>query len=201
MPHRDDPAAAGLQNCDATGDPGANWYDAPWIGLSHGELVRSGKFGGCHCYSKNPDEWWLADGCGQFNVFEVVNDNNEYANLDLFSTNLFAYHGYVGEGPCGQNCDVSGLSSNVDLITKATSQPATTGATASPDVGPGAAFRRPAAGYRYFVILLDENSRTIQMGIIHPDAVPASVDGLLPGLPEWVGNSTVQSLINLRLPG
>jgi hypothetical protein len=163
--------------------------------------VRSGKFGSCHCYSKNPAEWWLADGCGQFNVFEVVNDNNEYANFDLFSTNLFGYHGYIGEGPCGVNCDVAGLPSNVDLVNKSNSQPATMGATASPDQGPGHAFRRPAAGYRYFVILLDEASRTIQLGIIHPDGIPSGVTDLLPGLPEWVGADVIQSALALRLPG
>ena len=33
---------------------------------------------------------------GQFNVFEVVNDNNQYKNLGVFSTNMFGYAGYVG---------------------------------------------------------------------------------------------------------
>jgi hypothetical protein len=50
---------------------GGNWYDAPWLGLSIAELVRAGAFGDCHCYAQNPAEWWLGDGCGQFNVFEV----------------------------------------------------------------------------------------------------------------------------------
>src|SRR5690606_33272342 len=80
-PRMSDVEAQGLAHCDS--GPSDNWYDAPWIGLTHGELVRSGKFGSCHCYAKNPDEWWLGDGCGQFNVFEVINDNNEYTNLDV----------------------------------------------------------------------------------------------------------------------
>ena len=26
--------------------------------------LRSGKFGDCHCYAKDPAMWWLGDGCG-----------------------------------------------------------------------------------------------------------------------------------------
>ncbi len=176
-----------------------NWYDAPWLGLSHGELVRSGKFGSCHCYAKDPAQWWLADGCGQFNVFEVVNDNNEYANFDLFSTNLFAYHGYVGEGPCGAQCDLSSTGP-ADLIDKATSSPAAHGAICTPDMGPGAAFRRPSEGYRYFLMLLDVDSRTIELAIVHPNAVPSALSGLLPTLPYDVGEESISALRELRLP-
>jgi hypothetical protein len=198
MPHVGDPAYEGVKHC-STG-PGGNWYDAPWVGLSHGELVRSGKFGGCHCYAKDPAKWTLADGCGQFNVFEVVNDNNSYANLDLFSTNLFAYHGYVGEGPCGQGCKVSGLASDVDLIDKATSQAAAHGAIITPSKGPGAALRRPASGYRYFIVLLDVNARSIQLGLLHPRRIPASVSKLLPALPQSLERASIDALLNLRLP-
>ena len=47
---------------------------------------------------------------------------------------------------------------------------ATTGAVASPARGPGAAFRRPSLGHRYFLILLDERSRSVQLGVVHPSA-------------------------------
>src|SRR6266542_3612751 len=40
-----------------------NWYNAPWIGLSHGELVRAGAFGTCNCYSATSA--YAGDGCGQ----------------------------------------------------------------------------------------------------------------------------------------
>lgn len=180
--------------------PGGNWYDAPWLGLSLGELVRAGAFSSCQCYAKNPDEWWLGDGCGQFNVFEVVNDDNEYTNLDVFSTNFFGYAGYVGEGPCGPACDVTTLAGTVDLIDKGTNEEATTGATASPDGGPGAAFRRPAAGYRYFLIHLDVASRTVQLGLVHPEAIPDELAPLLPSLPGAVPQSTIDALLGLRLP-
>lgn len=195
MPH----AETGVGQPCSDGTDG-NWYDAPWLGLSLGELVRAGAFSGCHCYAKNPDEWWLGDGCGQFNVFEVVNDNNEYTNLDIFSTNFFGYAGYVGEGPCGPACDVSMLAGEVDLVDKGTSQEASTGATASPAGGPGAAFRRPSAGYRYFVIHLDVASRSVQLAIVHPEAVPDEIAALLPNLPAGLSQSTIDALLDLRLP-
>ncbi len=198
MPHADSGAIAAAAHC-GTGTSG-NWYDAPWIGLSHGELVRSGKFGDCHCYAKNPAEWWLADGCGQFNAFEVVNDNNEYRNLELFSTNLFAYHGYIGEGPCGANCDLSGLPADVDLIDKSTSGAATQGAIATPQGGPGAAFRRPTEGFRYFLILMDTDARTIQLAVVHPANIPAALSPLLPSLPERVDRQAIDGVLHLRLP-
>ena len=196
MPHTDE-AQVGTP-CSMGTD--GNWYDAPWLGLSLGELVRAGAFSDCHCYAKNPAEWWLGDGCGQFNVFEVVNDNNEFRNLELFSTNFFGYAGYVGEGPCGASCDVSNLAQEVDLIDKMTLEEASAGALASPDGGPGAAFRRPTEGYRYFLIHLDVASRTVQLAIVHPEAIPSAIDPLLPNLPSTVSQTMIDALLDLRLP-
>ena len=196
MPHADE-NEVGAPCSQGTG---GNWWDAPWLGLSLGELVRAGAFSDCHCYAKNPSEWWLGDGCGQFNVFEVVNDNNEYRNLDVFSTNFFGYAGYVGEGPCGAQCDVSVLGDEVDLIDKALNAEAIAGAVASPSQGPGAAFRRPASGYRYFVILLDVPSRTVQLAIVHPSQIPPSIGALLPDLPASISPQIVEELLGLRLP-
>ena len=195
MPHADE---ADATPC-STGTAG-NWYDAPWLGLSLGELARAGAFSSCQCYAKNPAEWWLGDGCGQFNVFEVVNDNNAFRNLELFSTNFFGYAGYVGEGPCGAACDISGLAANVDLVDKSTYGEAAGGAVASPDDGPGVAFRRPSLGYRYFLIHLDVASRTVQLAIVHPEAVPSALGALLPNLPASVPQSAIESLLALRLP-
>ena len=97
----------------STTDTG-NWYDAPWIGLAVGELARAGSFASCQCFAKDPTNWALADGCGQFNVFEVVNDNDSSKNLDVFSTDLIDYSGYVGQGPCGAACDAGALGPAVD---------------------------------------------------------------------------------------
>lgn len=193
------PRAGDVPNPCSDND-GGNWYDAPWIGLSVGELVRAGSFVSCHCYAKDPNNAAVADGCGQFNVFEVVNDNNSYKNLDVFSTNMIGYGGYVGEGPCGGACDASTLGGDVDLIDKASNTEAAEGAVANPDMGPHAAFRRPEDGYRYFIILLDVPSRTVQLAIVHPDAIPSSVGGLLPGLPGSVDQTTIDAVRSLRLP-
>ena len=194
MPH-----APSVPNPCSTTDTG-NWYDAPWIGLSVGELVRAGSYVSCQCYAKDMTKGYLADGCGQFNVFEVVNDNDSSKNLDVFSTDLIDYSGYVGEGPCGSACDASKLGAAVDLIDKANDTEAAMGAVSTPTKGPGAAFRRPESGYRYFLVLLDVPSRTVQLGLVHPSAVPTAIAGLLPALPATVAATTVDAVRTLRLP-
>jgi len=50
------------------------------------------------------------------------------------------------------------------------------------------------------VIAMDVESRTIQLGIVHPGKVPASIAGLLPGLPAVISRATVDSVLGLRLP-
>ncbi len=196
MPHAD----AGTTGEPCSEGQGGNWYNAPWLGLSHGELVRAGAFSGCQCYAKNPDEWYLGDGCGQFNVFEVVNDNNDFQNFGVFSTNFFGYAGYVGEGPCGDACDVAQLGSEVDLIDKGQNIEAAQGAVATPDKGPGAAFRRPVEGYRYFIVLMDTASRTVQLAVVHPSQVPGELAPLLPALPATVPQAAIAGALTLRLP-
>jgi hypothetical protein len=198
FPHYGSGAITAAQNCNnSTAD---NWYDAPWIGISHGELVRQGLYNGCHCYSY-PDNPNAGNGCGQLNAFEVVNDNNAYSNLDVFSTNFFGYGGYVGEGPCGPTCKAASLPASVDLVNKKTGNTeAAAGALSAPGKGPGAAFRRPATGYRYVIALFDVASRQVQLAFIHPSSVPASIGALLPGLPAQVPQATIDGLLALRLP-
>lgn len=198
MPHVGTADVPDAQNC--SNDATNNWHDAPWIGISHGELIRAGAFGSCQCYAKDPAKWYLADGCGQINAFEVVNDNNAYKNLEVFSTNFFGYQGYIGEGPCGAMCNTGKLGPDVDLIDKAKDLEAVKGAVSMPGTGPGAAFRRPSTGYRYFVVLLDVPARTVQMGIIHPDRIPAAAAPLLPALPQEIGQPTIDGVLQLRLP-
>jgi hypothetical protein len=196
MPHA---GAAGAPAACSTSTTG-NWYDAPWIGLAVGELVRAGSFASCHCFAKDPANWALADGCGQINLFEVVNDNNSYKNLDVFSTDLIDYSGYVGQGPCGSACDAAALPTSVDLIDKANDTAAASGATATPSGGPGAAFRRPEEGYRYFLVLLDVPSRTMQLAIVHPEHIPGALAPLLPALPASIPTAAETALLALRLP-
>jgi hypothetical protein len=95
---------------------------------------------------------------------------------------------------------VATLGPAVDLIDKTNDQEATAGAVATPAGGPSAAFRRPAAGYRYFLVALDVASRTVQLAIVHPQNVPASLAGLLPGLPSTIPQSAMAAVLGLRLP-
>jgi hypothetical protein len=180
----------------------AGWHDAPWIGLTHGELVRSGRYSGCHCWSKPPNAY-AQDGCGQFNVFEVVNDNNSFANFDVFSTNLVSYAGYIGEGPCGGGCNATALPATADLLNKQNggNMAATMGAVSGPGKPTGAAFVRPDQGFRYFVTLLDESTRTVQIALVHPSKIPPSVAALLPNFPLEIQRATIDALVGLRLPG
>ncbi|HEY4186570.1 MAG TPA: hypothetical protein VGP07_15950 [Polyangia bacterium] len=197
MPHAGTDALPAAQSCST--DTSNGWYDAPWLGISHGELIRAGAFQSCQCYDKTPGSL-KGDGCGQINAFEVVNDNNSSRNLDLFSTNFFGYQGYIGEGPCGTACDVTALDPAVDLVNKKTSQEAAAGALSSPGAGPGAAFRRPAAGYRYFIVLMNASARTVQMAMVHPANVPTGIAAFLPALPASVPQTTIDALMQLRLP-
>ncbi len=95
----------------------------------------------------------------------------EYQNFGVFSTNFFGYAGYVGEGPCGDQCDV--------LAAGAGGRPSSTRARTSRRrearwrariEEARAAFRRPIGGYRYFIILMDTASRTVQLAIRPPRA-------------------------------
>lgn len=197
MPHAGTDALPAAQSCST--DTSNGWYDAPWLGISHGELIRAGAFQACQCYDKMPGSL-KGDGCGQINAFEVVNDNNSSKNLDLFSTNFFGYQGYIGEGPCGTACDVSTLAPAVDLVNKKTSKEAAAGALSSPGTGPGAAFRRPATGYRYFIVLMNASARAVQIAMVHPANVPAGLSSLLPALPASVSQQTLDAVMQLRLP-
>jgi hypothetical protein len=95
---------------------------------------------------------------------------------------------------------VSKLGPEIDLIDKVTYGEAKAGAVSDPDHGPRAALRRPVSGYRYFVVLLDVATRTVQLALIHPSRVPSSLGQLMPALPEQVDAAAIDSVRSLRLP-
>ena len=66
--------------------------------------------------------------------------------------------------------------------------------------GPGAALRRPEEGYRYFFIMLDVATRTVQLAIVHPGKIPTSLAPLLPAMPATIDSATIDSVRSLRLP-
>ncbi len=197
MPHVGSGAITAEQNCGALSN---GWHDAPWIGLSVGELIRSGAFSSCQCYERTP---YHGDGCGQINALEVINDNDtsgNYKNLEIFSSNFFSYGGDFG-GPCGtKNCDATKVAGTADLVTGSAAATAGVLGSQTPMKSPNGFLRRPTTGYRYFVLLLDVRTRTVQYAIIHPGKVPAPLSALLPALPNQVPQSAIDSVIALRLP-
>jgi hypothetical protein len=58
-------------------------------------------------------------------------------------------------------------------------------------------WRRPE-GDRYFMILLDEKQREIQVAVIHPEKIPAAE--MLPSLPGALSRETIDALLAMRLP-
>ena len=189
---------AGVAACDGngTGHPG------PWVAFVASELIRDGgrKWNGlCNCYSKTGT---VGDGCGEINVFEVVMDNNDYSNREFASTGVRSFQaGHVGGAVCGSGCDRKAFPSDVEVVDSCKK----TAFSAGPELVVGGdtdgcpVWRRPD-GDRYFFILLDEQQREIQVGIIHPSAIPVSASALLPEIPAVLPRSAVDALLAMRLP-
>ena len=190
---------ASVAACDgkSTGKPG------PWVAFVASELIRDGgrKWNGlCNCYSKTGS---VGDGCGEINVFEVVMDDNDYSNREFASTGVRSFQaGHVGGAVCGSGCDRTAFASDVEVVDAC----AKTAYRAGPELVVGAktdgcpVWRRPD-GDRYFFILLDERERAIQVGVIHPSAIPAPAAALLPEIPASLPRAAVDALLALRLPG
>ena len=189
---------AGVTACGGTGAG----QPAPWVAFVASELVRDGgrKWNGlCNCYSKTGS---VGDGCGEINVFEVVMDNNAYSNREFASTGVRSYQaGHIGGAVAGASMLPSNYPADSDVVDVCSKAAYTQGpmlvAGGSTDGCP--VWRRPV-GDRYFFILLDEASRSIQVGIIHPENIPAATGDLLPNLPGSITRDTVAALVSLRLP-
>jgi hypothetical protein len=63
------------------------------------------------------------------------------------------------------------------------------------DIGP---IDRAICGF--YLILLDEATRTVQVAVIHPDNVPDALTSLLPALPTELSRPFIDGLVQLRLP-
>lgn len=189
---------AGVEKCSGGGQGAAG----PWVALVASELIRDGgrKWNGaCNCYSKTGS---VGDGCGEINLFEVVMDNNAYSNREFASTGVRSYQaGHVGGNVCGTGCSRSAFADDVEVVDACAKKAYATG----PEIAVGGAsdgcpvWKRPI-GDRYFVVLLDEASRTIQVAVIHPGKVPSAAATLLPGLPSALPRSAIESLVAMRLP-
>jgi len=190
---------AQVKACGGTG-AGA---PGPWVAFVASELIRDGgrKWNGlCNCYSKTGT---VGDGCGEINVFEVVLDNNAYSNREFASTGVRSYQaGNVGSAVCKSDCQRDAITpTDVEVVDAC----AKTAYAKGPSIVAGGAtdgcpvWRRPR-GDRYFFILLDEVTRKIHVGIIHPDRVPASAAAVLPRFPGSLARADIDALLSMRLP-
>jgi hypothetical protein len=188
-------------NVRACGSTGAG-SPAPWVAIVASELIRDGgrKWNGlCNCYSKTGT---VGDGCGEINVFEVVMDDNAFSNREFASTGVRSYQvGHIGGAVAGASlspADFPGDSDVVDVCSKRTYAKGPVlvagGATDGCPV-----WRRPQ-GDRYYFILLDAPTRTIQVGILHPQHLPSALGGILPSLPARIERKDIDALVALRLP-
>jgi hypothetical protein len=188
----------GVAACDGAGAG----HPGPWVALVASELIRDGgrKWNGaCNCYSKTGS---VGDGCGEINVFEVVMDNNDYSNREFASTGVRSYQaGHVGGAVCGSSCERKAFATDVEVVDACTKK----AYGAGPEIVVGGdtdgcpVWRRPD-GDRFFFILMDERERAIQVGVIHPGAVPPSASALLPTLPAILSRAAIDALLALRLP-
>jgi len=189
---------AEVKGCDgqAQGHPG------PWVAFVASELIRDGgrKWNGaCNCYSKTGS---VGDGCGEINVFEVVMDNNEYSNREFASTGVRAFQaGHVGGAVCTASCSREQFDADADVVDACAKKAYDRG----PVIETGGktdgcpVWRRPA-GDRYFFILLDQKERVIQVGMVHPAAIPDTLSPLLPRLPSQLERAAIDAMVTLRLP-
>ena len=191
-----DDAGVAACNGDGAGHPG------PWVAFVASELIRDGgrKWNGlCNCYSKTGS---VGDGCGEINVFEVVLDNNEFSNREFASTGLRSYQaGHVGGAVCEANCDRNDFPDDVEVIDACASKAYESGPVIEVGGdGSGCPVWRRPDGDRYFFILLDQLTRSIQIGVIHPEMIPEAAAPLLPELPGGIEREAIDALIEIRLP-
>jgi hypothetical protein len=204
MPYADSPELQ-AKSCIAA-DQNEREQDSPWIGLGASELVRDGWSGyhPCHCFANT--NAGVGDGCGQINVFEVIAEASgaKWGNRDVISTGIRSYQvGSLGGSTCGiQGCGVEHFPENADLIDANHLVAMTHGAVIDADhraSADGPMWRR-ARDDRYYVFVLDETTRSVQVAILHPSRIPAALGPLLPALPNQVSRALIDDLIQLRLP-
>lgn len=189
---------AGVASCNGGGAA----HPGPWVALVASELVRDGARkwnGACNCYSKTGT---VGDGCGEINLFEVVMDGNAFSNREFASTGVRSYQaGHVGGNVCGTGCARGQFPDDSEVVDAC----AKTAYTKGPVIPVGGkadgcpVWKRPQ-GDRYFVVLLDEATRSMNVAIVHPENVPAAAAPVIPALPATLTRTMVDALAAMRLP-
>ena len=205
MPYADDPSMKPL-SCVKDGKD-ERGEDSPWLAVAPSELFRDGWSGysPCHCFS-NSNNAGLGDGCGQINLLEVVAESQgaQYGNRDIISTGIRSYQvGSLGGSTCGiQGCGTEHFSADADLLDANSLSVMKQGAVidANSRVGAAGPVWRRAQDDRYYLILLDEQSRAVQIAVIHPGSIPAAAKTIVPALPNTITRGAVDGLLGLRLP-
>ena len=204
MPYADDPSFEPPTCIKA--DQNEREQDSPWIGVAPSELDRDGWSGynPCHCFA-NVDAG-VGDGCGQINVFEVVAEasGTKWGNRDIISTGIRSYQvGSLGGVTCGiEGCGIEQFPATAELLDANSLTAMTRGAQIDADhrqMAEGPVWRR-STDDRYYVFLLDENTRTVQVMILHPGNLPDKVRSILPALPNEVSRAVIDKLVTLRIP-
>lgn len=177
-------------------------HAGPWVALVASELIRDGgrKWNGlCNCYSKTGT---VGDGCGEINLFEVVLDGNEWSNREFASTGVRSFQsGHVGGSVCGTGCSRSEFAAEDDVVDACGKRgydagpelPMTGGVEGCP------VWKRPE-GQRYFLVLLDETERVIQLALVHPGIIPSALEPVLPIMPRQLARTAIDEIAGLRLP-
>ncbi|WP_394842114.1 DUF2403 domain-containing lipoprotein [Pendulispora brunnea] len=204
MPYADDPKMKPL-SCIRAGQDDRK-EDSPWVGVSPSELARDGWSGynPCHCFANTNAA--VGDGCGQINVFEVVAESSgpKWGNRDIISTGIRSYQvGSLGGATCGiEGCGIEKFPADADLLDANGLRSMPAGAVIDADhrqSAEGPVWRR-ARDDRYYLFLLDEASRTVQVAVIHPKNVPEAARAVVPALPNTVSRTAIDGVLNLRLP-
>lgn len=202
MPYADDPEIKAL-SCES-GD--ARAHDSPWIGVSASELNRDGWSGynPCHCFANTNGA--VGDGCGQINVFEVIAEASgaQWGNRDIISTGVRSYQvGSLGGATCGiQGCGIAQFPADADLLDANHLTALSHGAVIDADhrqSAEGPVWRR-SVDERYYLVLLDQDARTVKVSVLHPRNLPAAASMLLPALPNQVPQAAITSLLEMSLP-
>jgi len=111
--------------------------------------------------------------------------------------------GSLGGSTCGiQGCGIDNFAGNADLL-DANSGTVMTQASvidANPRAGAAGPVWRRATDDRYDLVLLDEQSRAVQVAVVHPGSIPAAARTIVPAWPNTLTRSAVDGLMALRLP-